>query len=317
MDMNVVPEAILNENTAVDRSKCFHEDFNFSSYCEDLKEKDANLKNVHLSLVTTWETFQDGTTSHGFPQFGRAKVKRYMQHQVNVKILLVHEKTMKFPAVTICNNNQMKISNLKNNSLFMKKINMYKLDMNTRHRSCVSSSSSSKIETTSTRAAPTTTTMTRNFTPGSESLFLNISNLDCNQRYGIKIVKNNNMTFYYPNNTTPQMNCSHISNNDSECCSGNSVQLNDTTEDGLEVTAVLTAAHTTLHTTTVQPANVDCQTDNDYSEESQQQRGDFKLTNQVVEQLMTMEQTDRKNKGHQLEDMIIDCSYAEGQCNLD
>ncbi|ESO09383.1 hypothetical protein HELRODRAFT_168364 [Helobdella robusta] len=97
----------------------------------DLKHAVSNSRvdpthiNLHLSLVTTWESFQSATTSHGLPQFGRAKGDKYMDFAVNVAVQLNNNKSMVFPAVTICNNNAIKLSSFKNDKPMMRMMTSY------------------------------------------------------------------------------------------------------------------------------------------------------------------------------------------------
>ncbi|ESO09387.1 hypothetical protein HELRODRAFT_168368 [Helobdella robusta] len=84
-----------------------------STFCEDFDLKDSGItfketptsNNVYLSIVSTWETFQSVTTSHGLPHFDRTKGGKFLNYSVNVAVQLKRSSIMKFPAVTICNNN--------------------------------------------------------------------------------------------------------------------------------------------------------------------------------------------------------------------
>ncbi|ESO09382.1 hypothetical protein HELRODRAFT_168363 [Helobdella robusta] len=51
--------------------------------------------------------------------------------------------------------------------------------------------------------------------------------------------------------------------------------------------------------------------------DGRQQRSDFKFFNQVMEQFSSMNFTDKKDKGHTLDNMVVECVYAGGKSHTD
>ncbi|ESO09384.1 hypothetical protein HELRODRAFT_168365 [Helobdella robusta] len=111
-------------------------------------DNEPTPSNLRLSLISTWEAFRDVTTSHGLPHFSRAKGDKFMKYSVSVAVELNHAKSMEFPAVTICNNNPMKLSSFRANSKLQEILISYKLK---------NSNSTCTMTETSTPAPLTTT----------------------------------------------------------------------------------------------------------------------------------------------------------------
>ncbi|ESO09375.1 hypothetical protein HELRODRAFT_168356 [Helobdella robusta] len=82
------------------------------------KRVDQDGTNDEGDLSKIWSEFASVTTSHGIQRMNNAKSKKYLKYEVDVNFKVEQAKSLKFPAVTICNNNPIRKSLLKSSPAF-------------------------------------------------------------------------------------------------------------------------------------------------------------------------------------------------------